>query len=184
MMTFVLCIGSVAEAKTKAPKTVVKEYFAACKKMNYKKVNSLTYSDENKVDSKQLKSVPNVYSYIKTNNKKMKVVVKSQKIKGKQATVKIKATYVNSKDVMDDFTMKAYLFYLTNLTASEAELTKGLDDLFQASVDACGERKTVTETVNIKLKKKKNKWLVDDKNAYKIGTAGLYTEIKMQNSNK
>ncbi|MDO5155843.1 MAG: hypothetical protein Q4D51_07740 [Eubacteriales bacterium] len=177
-LIIMLAIPTMASAKTKQPKEVAKSYFAYAKKTDIKKVNSLTYENNFKVDAKQIKSVPSLMNYIKKYNKKMKVKVVSQKVKGNNATVKIKATYVNSEEISSTFLGLALIYAISPeaQTDSEEVQMKKLDELFNSAVAMCGKPKMQTKTMNIKLTKKKGKWLVNDTKAYKIATADLYMD--------
>ena len=180
VMSFMMCIALTqpvqAASKAKEQKKV-KKIVVSClenaKKGDIVKARkdfTTTFSAE---DKKVLKSIPNVTAYYKKQNAKIQYKIRSVKVSGKKATVKLNATYVNAKaytDVLMEELTKYYMDLILksmesngNTNMTEEEIIRDIDNIFKTCNEKVPELPIQKKTIKVKLyKNNKGKWKIDD----------------------
>lgn len=191
---FVPATKASAATKTESINTAIKTVFKAVKKTDFVSVYKRSVKTEigakvtkqtltsQKESLKFLKAVtPKTYSYMKSCNEKMTYKVISKKAKGKNATVKVKVTYVDQTALA----AKVQAIAANVDLAAQMEgmdLEEGLNFMFKAMDDMIGQAaqeltvtsyKTVTFTIKFVKDGKKWKMKKLPKKLVNIMQAGL-----------
>lgn len=169
-------LNTVEAAGSKANvKKTVKNFFKYAKQLNCKKMQSCVTSDCKETVG-GLEVTPALTDYMKKRNKSLSYSIKSVKVSGKTATVKVKCKYLNSENAYVKMLEEMFTKLLSDIEAgkdysnySEEEQGKVIDELIEKSLannPKAYETKYKTKTFNIKLKKVRGKWKISkiDKN--------------------
>ena len=150
-----------ASNKTQVKKAV-NNYFKFGKKLNLIKMRNYFW-DSSKDNEDDLDLNNPLFKFHRKQNKKyFKYKIKSVSVKGSRAKVKLKVTYRSFKKA----TAAAYEDTIALSMKKEIDDDKLVDYLLKyIKVEAKKKKpKTITKTFTLKLKKKNNKWKINDDN--------------------
>lgn len=148
--------ADAASAKSSVNKSV-KNFLSASKTFNTTKMNKYIYRKNDKFKKSEIKELPNVVKYAKKHNKKMSYKITSTKVKGKNATVKIKVTYVNSRPVADEYIR---IMFNDAFSGIDTGTTEYIDTTWGKASKKVTKLKTKTKTISINMIKDGKTWKI------------------------
>ncbi len=157
IMVFTMPVtANAASAKSSVNKSV-KNFLSATKTLNTTKMNKHIYRKKDKFKKSELKELPNVVKYAKKHNKKMSYKITSTKVKGKNATVKVKITYVNSRPVANEF---MNILFTDAYSGIDTSTVKYIDTTWGKASKKFSTLKTKTKTISISMIKDGKTWKI------------------------
>ncbi len=148
--------ADAASAKSSVNKSV-KNFLSASKTFNTTKMNKYIYRKKDKFKKSELNELPNIVKYAKKHNKKISYKITSTKVKGKNATVKVKVTYVNSRPVADEFMS---IMIIDAYSGIDTSTTKYIDTTWGKAAKKVSNLKTKTKTISISMIKDGKTWKI------------------------
>lgn len=145
-----------ASAKSSVNKSV-KNFLSASKTLNTIKMNKYIYRKKDRFTKSELKQLPNITKYAKKYNKKMSYKITSTKVKGKNATVKVKVTYVNSRPVANEF---MNILIVDSFNGIDTTTVKYIDTTWGKASKKVSKLKTKSKTISISMIKSGKTWKI------------------------
>ena len=151
---------SVKTQAAQTPKQAAKKIMEAIKKTDEKKLGEFVNSSTDGYYSELKTSYPDVYNYFKKNNKKLKYTIKSAKVKGDTADVKVKVKVPDSEKFVDNI-IKIYGEYCDGILNGTITGTDGMTDgnaIYKKAIAASGKTNMKNVTLTLHLVRYGDKW--------------------------
>lgn len=148
--------SAASKKEIKNVQTTVKKFYNAAKVYNAPRMKSCFVNPD---DLKAFVTMKEMANYCRKQNKKLKYTIRSTKVKGKSATVKVRCTYKNAYDAMYYSFDDAVFYKLIHPYCSERELQINQYKELLSNVKIFGVPMN-TKTITLNLKKVNGKWKI------------------------
>ncbi|MFR8548038.1 MAG: hypothetical protein ACLVEV_05355 [Lachnospiraceae bacterium] len=147
-----------AKSSKAAVQRSVTSFFNATKKYNIKKITKCFADPDDVLVARGDKTFQNLY---KRTNKKISYSVKSIRVKGKNASVKVRCKYPNLTNMYNTLTTELIVYQAMYPNATLKDLTAYVDyrlPLLYRDLSSKNKIRYTTKNLTLKLKKTQNTW--------------------------